>query len=97
MATKAEMNRYFEERSGPDKPARVKRSRNPARPAGVKNWSRRAGRNQAEWGLERMAPGGKPSRKTTRHSTRGMKPSHPNRSAGRNKAMFATTLGRPHR
>ena len=90
MATKAERYRYEQERSGPDKPPRAGR-RAAARPSGVKNWQKRAGRKRSDYGLEWVGPKGKPSRKSTRASARGMKPGHQQRSSARNRIMRDVT------
>jgi hypothetical protein len=87
MATRAEMFKYFEERSGPKKPARVERDwPGAAHLPGVhpsddrlrhgttasRNWSAHAAR-EAVYVLE-DSPSGKPSKKSTRKSANRMKP-----------------------
>ena len=92
MASKADAFKYLAERSGPKKAPRAARDW-PARPGGARpaderlRHGRTASRNfslhaerQAAYELEN-SPSGKPSRRSTRRSANGQKPSHPQRLA----------------
>jgi hypothetical protein len=66
MATRAEWNRYWQERAGPDKPptpVKVKK------PKPQKNWSKDALKNAPyDWEVYAKSADGKPPRKSTRRS-----------------------------
>jgi hypothetical protein len=70
MATKAEWFRYLSERSGPKRTKKAKRKAGPAEPK-PHNLSVRD--RKALYALEDVAPGARPSRKSTRKSSNRQK------------------------